>query len=179
MSLGPLTVDLPSRIWRSGGMLIFWKAAELPRSCVRCNAPTENTVRRRVSWHHPGLYLLLVNVVIYIVAALAARKTADLLVPVCDRHQRRRRWALIVGWLVGLSGLVACFVGLGLDSVPVALLGLYAFCGAAVHAVVGSRLFTVVHVDEHLVRLRGVDPAWLRDVPPWDVDPEVTPPAES
>ena len=53
-------------LWRDGKLLLIRKGAELPDRCLKCNEPAEGyRLKRTLSWHPPGWYLLvLLNLII-------------------------------------------------------------------------------------------------------------------
>jgi hypothetical protein len=99
----------PIALHREGDALVVpVLGAVLPKRCVRCNAPAEHRLKRRLFWHPPGWFLLiLVSVLVYAIAALIVRKKAELYVHLCDRHHALRRIGIAVGWI----GSIACVVG--------------------------------------------------------------------
>jgi hypothetical protein len=177
MGLAAMTGDFfvvpaPAQLWRSGALAIFLKGAPLPPRCVRCNEPTRLMTKRRLHWHHPGLYLLLINILVYALVVLASRKSADVLIPLCMKHRAERRRALLAAWIGCPTGIAVCVYGMAVDNVAAGLAGLYTVLAAAVFGAVGARILSVVHIDAHLVRVRGLDPSWLRELPSWDAYPQ-------
>src|SRR5438105_2590529 len=56
------TSDSAPAVWRSRNLLVTRRETQLPRSrCVKCNAPSDGHVlKRKFSWHHPALSLMIV-----------------------------------------------------------------------------------------------------------------------
>src|SRR6185312_5268560 len=102
-------------VWREGDLLITSIGAEMPRRCVKCNGPADQpTKARKVYWHHPGLYLLvLFNVLVYAVVVTVVRKKVFVSAGLCKEHKQRRRIAMSAAWTGALSGIVLVFVGMG------------------------------------------------------------------
>src|SRR5882762_3300178 len=65
-------------IWRDSSTLVMTKDASLPDRCVKCNAPANGLrLKRRLAWHSPVLYLLIVlAVLIYVILAGILSKRA-------------------------------------------------------------------------------------------------------
>jgi hypothetical protein len=98
--------------------------AVLPKRCVRCNGAAEHRLKRRLYWHPPDYFLLiLISVVIYVIVALIVRKKAELHVHLCDRHHSLRHVGMAVGWVGSLACVVAAFALIG--SAPEAALLLF------------------------------------------------------
>ena len=101
-------------LWRERFLLVMDKTATLPVDrCIVCDAPaTGPPLRRKLSWHSPWWYLIvLVNLLFYAIAAMIVRKTVAVRVGLCDLHRtRRRRWIALAWSLIlvalGLLGLV-------------------------------------------------------------------------
>lgn len=104
---GVFAQPLGGGVWRSGDLLVLQKGAALPDRCVVCNAPAVVQWPKKLYWHHPGIYaLILLNILVYAVAAMLVRKKADLVIPLCGEHDQKRRRAVSISWLVGLGGLL-------------------------------------------------------------------------
>jgi hypothetical protein len=57
----PPAIGLPGAgVWREGSTLVMSKDALLPDRCVKCNAFTTGRLKRKLSWHPPAYYLLLI-----------------------------------------------------------------------------------------------------------------------
>lgn len=165
---GPQDADL----WRDGGVLVATKGAAFPARCVACDAPaTGRPLRRKLSWHAPWWYLLvLMSPLVYIVVALIVRHTATFDVGICDRHRFRRRMWIAVAWsLVPLAialpfvlsgfgdvGAVAAAVLLPLLLIVAGLIGIY-----------GARVIHPERIDARFARIRGACPGFLDGLPEW------------
>jgi Na+/proline symporter len=160
------------------------KDADLGDRCLKCNGPCEGRkLKRKLSWHPQGWYLLLLfNVLIYIIVAMIVRHTATIYVPLCDRHRRKRRRAIAVAWLVVLLCPVAMIAiaaselplksALGEETGSVVFTTLLmasfaALIGAIFYGVIGSQPVTASQIDKRFVRLRKVSPEVLASLPSW------------
>lgn len=127
---------------RDGKWVIVEAGSDLPPRCIICNAPAKGPIKRKkLYWHSPWLYLLiLVNILIYIIAGLIARKTFQVSPGLCEVHaaQYRRRMFLLVG--SGLTAMFAGFMLIGRDAavacfmLAILLLIISAFAGRKVYA---------------------------------------------
>jgi hypothetical protein len=162
-------------VWREGRLLVMAKGAPLPDRCLKCNAPALGwTLKRTLSWHAPGWYLLvLVHILIYIIVALCVRKTAKVALPLCPEHRRSRNWAIAVGWITALLGIGLFVAAVVSDkaslSPPFIVVGPLFFLFGLLYGVWRSRPAVTVRIDDRFVWLKNVYPAFLAELParPW------------
>ena len=78
-------------MWRDGANLVLLPGSAFPDRCIKCNDSAAPPARRyKLYWHSAWLYLLvLVNILIYLIVALAVRKRTEVEVGLCERHQRQ------------------------------------------------------------------------------------------
>jgi hypothetical protein len=155
-------------VWRDGKLLMMTKTATLPPRCTRCNAPTEDRLKRKLSWHAPGWYLLLpASVLIYVIVALIIRETATIEVGYCAVHRRKRRRAIAIGWLVALAGLVLALVATNFPrSEPLlVVIGILMMLVGLIYGVVGSQVVSPKRIDKRFVWLKQVSPDYLAELP--------------
>jgi len=155
-------------IWRDKSTLVMTKEALLPDRCVKCNEPAGERLKRKLTWHHPALYLtILISILVYAILAMVIRKTATVNVGLCDDHLSTRRRNLAITWILGIA-CVLCFpLAVMLDDgtpVFVALLLLFA---TAIYGVVTLRVVVPSKIDNHFVWLKGVNSDYLQEFPQW------------
>jgi hypothetical protein len=96
-----ITETASGKCRRDGKWVVVETGSDLPPRCIICNAAvTEPIKRRTVYWHTPWLYLLfLINVLVYVIAALIARKSFPVSPGLCKLHatKRMRRILSFVG----------------------------------------------------------------------------------
>jgi hypothetical protein len=108
----PKTGNSYSNTQAKGSHFVIPPGGLLPNRCVKCGAaPTEPWLELTFSWHHPGLFLLLISPILYLIISLIVAKKVTLAVPLCTVHKQIRKKRLWTGWLL----LIACI------PVPVAL----------------------------------------------------------
>lgn len=101
--------------------ILLWRYeaenAPLPPVCAKCGSPAETGVVKNLSWFPRWIYLLLlVNLIIFAIVALAMRKQARVPIPLCRRHLdlwTRFKWIAGTGWLVPAA--IAVLMCSGLD----------------------------------------------------------------
>lgn len=155
-------------IWRNKSILVMTKEALLPNRCIKCNAPADEQLKRKLTWHHPAVYLLIfASLLIYIVVALVVRKTATVNVGLCEEHSSLRRRNLLITWALGI-GSVLSFVTAGmLEDMTFVLIGAGLIFGCAIFGTVTLRVVVPRKIDNYFVWLKGIDGHFLQQFPEW------------
>jgi hypothetical protein len=151
-------------IWRDGEKsLVMLKSARLPDNCIKCGAPANGThLRKRLSWHHPALALLvLLNVLIYLIVALIVRKTVKMDIPLCEEHLRKHRTAVLVTWLVFLFAIGFFVLAIAAESGGSAFFGLILLLASAILAIFWAKIVNVRKIDDHYIWLTRLDDSFL------------------
>jgi hypothetical protein len=183
-SPGPYEVSFPAEVvpesvapnaglWRDGKLLVMHRQAALPDRCVKSNQPAHGRcLRRKLAWHHPAIYLLiLVAVLIYIIVAVALTKRATIFIGLSEEWFARRRRAILIAWGLVLSGIALMVAGVVyVDRFPPAAwliaLGPILFLVAAIWGIVRAQLVTPTRITNEHIWLKGVHPAFLAELPP-------------
>jgi hypothetical protein len=159
-------------VWSDGRYLIMWKDAELPDVCVKSNQPANGgRLRRSLSWHHPAVYLaIFAGLLIYVILALVLRKTATIHIGLSDEWFRRRRRAIAIGWITGLTGIGMMFGGIALlDRHDAAGLlvpaGLVVALFGAIFGLMQARMVAPIRITDEYVWLKGVHHDYLDALP--------------
>lgn len=163
-------------LWREGALLVVAKGAALPPACVKCGVPMQNVLHKKIGWHNPFVYLLLLaggpGVIIYIIVATVTRKTIVLDIPLCATHRAKRRNFIIAGWLAALLGIgaiaaeIAVGGGRNSDTLAFAIIGgiVFIFTGILV-GLLGARVLTPTKIDAHYAWLKGAGPQFMERLP--------------
>ena len=140
--------------------------AQLPPRCVKCNAPAIRPMKsRNFYWHHPGFYLLiLIGILIYVIAAAFARKTAQVAPGLCETHAKRRRMIILGAWIAALVGFVLIFSTDSLGGGALAL-GILLVLSSLIGGLVGARIMVASHISDRLARFRGCGREFLASLP--------------
>jgi hypothetical protein len=153
-------------VWREGKTLVMSKDASLPDHCVKCDAPAKFHLTRRMSWHHPALFLLLLLAwILYLILALVLRKQATVSLGLCEEHYQRRKKMLTVGWVMFAIGLVSPVLGFSTDYPGIALLGILLLLISIIWLSIVTRVVTVKKIDDHFVWLTGLNENYLARFP--------------
>lgn len=159
--------NLPT-IWRSSSQLVMTKNALLPTRCVKCNAPADELLKRKLTWHHPALYLLvLVSVLVYAIVAMVLRKTAIVNLGLCEDHSAARRQDIAVTWILGLMSLVGFAVAIVIGDANFVIVGGLLLLGTAFYGTIKLRVVSPAKIDDHFVWLKGVNAGYLQQFPEW------------
>jgi predicted Zn finger-like uncharacterized protein len=159
-------------VWRDGNRLVMSHDAQLPYVCIKTNLPADDWLRRKLYWHNPWLYLLvLVSIWIYVIVALIVRQKADIRVGLCRAQIVRRRWVIAGAWIAVLLGIVLCIGGLANSQPPnnsgwiVALAGLILLLAGAILGAVLARIVAPTRITKECVWIKGAHPEFLASLP--------------
>jgi hypothetical protein len=155
-------------VMRDGKVLVVPRDNDLPERCVKCNAPAHAPIRQRtVYWHHPAVYIaFFINIILYIILALAMRKTAKLSPGLCERHKRKRTLGLWVGWggFFVMTIVVLPLLGALMD-IGGMVIGILLILATVITGIVMSRIVYANHIDDRYVRLKGCGEPFLDTFP--------------
>lgn len=165
-------------VWRDGKLLVMDKTAELPDRCVKTNGSADHWLRRKLYWHHPAVFLVvLAGLLFYLILALVLRKSADIHIGLSQAALQRRRTAIIVGWLIGFGTIAMIYVGIANYSMTSPEFSMLIIIGSILTGLIGiivcnqiASCVTAAKIDIEYVWLRGVHPDYLDQLPPWSGD---------
>ena len=155
-------------VWQKNGVLIITREASLPDRCVKCNMPTAGSgVTRKLSWHHPVIYLaILGGALLYVILAVVLGKRATVLIGLCDDHRRKRRNGMLIGWLLFGGGFVGAILGIATDYIAFMIICLLLIPVGLVWLIIAARIVTVKKIDDRFVWLKGINREYLGMLPP-------------
>ena len=155
-------------VWRNNALLVMTKDASLPNRCIKCNAPSSELLKRKLQWHHPALYLLIVlSILVYFVVALVVRKTATVNVGLCQEHRESRRLSMIITVLLAFVAMLSCIAGLHFEIPILVLASIGLVLASAIYGTITIRVVAPTKIDEHYVWIKGVDGSYLQEFPEW------------
>lgn len=153
--------------WRKGKQVVVPVGRDLPCRCIKCNAPVAGVVKqRKVYWHHPGVYaLILINIILYALVALVVRKTVKIRPALCALHARKRRNGILLCWAFLLSGIAGLVGSAMLEGNMVLLtLAIILIIVAIIYSVL-LRLLVARKIDDQYAYLAGCSEAYLSSLP--------------
>jgi uncharacterized membrane protein len=155
-------------IWRNKKVLVMTKQALLPDRCVKCNAPADTKLKRKLTWHHPAIYILaFIGLLLYLIVALVTRKTAIVDVGLCRDHVAARKRDILITWALGLSFVLSWVVSAMMEDMTFLLIGIALMFATAIYGVLRVRIVAPNKIDDHFVWLTGVHPSYLQQLPEW------------
>lgn len=155
-------------VWRDKSTLVMSRDAQLPDRCVKCNIPTTGRLKRKLSWHHPALFLIiLVALLIYLIIAMVLRKSATIEIGLCDEHQAKRRRNIMIAWGLAAFGAFGLFMGAAMEEGAYAFIGFLALVAAVIFAIVAVRIVVPAKIDDKFVWIKGVNKDYLNELPQW------------
>ncbi len=151
--------------WHRGKLLVVGHNTQLPARCVKCNAPTEQPLKRmRLSWYSPVAYLgLLLGLLPFAIIAVITQKKMTIHIGICDYHRYQRR----MGILVGVSGTflgIGLFIGGGLADIALAVPGILVILGSLVICMRKTRIVWPKRIDKQFAKLHGACPEYLAEL---------------
>jgi hypothetical protein len=166
-----------ANVWRQNGRLVMRQGAVLPLVCVKSNQPTDRKLRRQLAWHAPMVYLvLLLNLLIYIVAAMVATKRATIHVGLSDEWFAIRRRRILLAWFCFIAGVVLVVMGLSNlpdgranQSMPLLFhlfwVGLLMILFGVFYGMISARLVVAAKITKEYIWLKGCHPDFLDRFP--------------
>jgi len=153
---------------RDGKWIVMPVGGDLPPRCVKCNATAdEPTKQRKVQWHHPAIYLvLLFNIIVYAIVAAIVSKRIKVSPGLCEQHKARRRNAILYAWL-GIVGSIVLPIVFGSEEYAGEWIFfcIVLFLGSCVMGIVRSRVLYAKKIDDYSARLGGAGPQFLDSLP--------------
>lgn len=170
----PMPMSPFAGLWRQGNVLVMHKLAPLPEICLLSNEKATRRLRRKMYWHHPAIYVvLLISPLIYIVVAAILQKNATLQIGLNEEWFARRRTRMLIAWGIALLGL-ALFVGgiafsdsLGDATALVIVAAIVLFFGGLIFGLIACRLVTPSRITDEYVWVNGVHPDFLNRLEHW------------
>ena len=165
-------------LWRKGSLLVMHKGGALPPRCVKSNTPTKRSLKRKLTWHHPAVFIaLLFNLLIYVILAIVLSKRATIHIGLSDAWFAKRRRAMLIAWTIVLTsiGMFAAAIAASdryETAAPlVAIASPLVFIAGAIYGLLAARMVAPTRITDDYVWLKGVCPQFLEPLPEWPYAP--------
>lgn len=170
-------VDEAPDIYRCGNKLVVRIGTPLPSICVKTNQPADCTLRRKLSWHPPAVFLaLLLGLVPYVIIAVCVSRKATLDVPISAATRSKRRTWIGIGLVTLFAGIALIFFGISISSNStrsgdttggyMALVGgILLFLDLFLAVYVSNMIVQPTRIDHEFVWLKGVSKDYLDGLP--------------
>lgn len=133
-SVETTTTDNAGNIWRKSSSVVVTSETIWPKRCVKCNVPTDKSIKRTLVYVNPWIYLsVLVSILITLILVLIFQKKFKMAIPICEKHIAYRKRVIMVNWLLFLVVILGVWITaadisqLGLVVSTVTLLGMVIF----------------------------------------------------
>jgi hypothetical protein len=144
------------------------RQALLPDRCIKCNEPAERKLKRKLSWHHPAIYLLVFGgALFYVLLAMVMRKTATIEVGLCENHSAMRQRDIAFTWALGLLALGSFFFAVQFEHMTFVGIGILLILATAIYGIVRVKVVTPTKIDERFIWLKGCTGDYLTAFPEW------------
>ncbi|MEO8434162.1 MAG: zinc finger Ran-binding domain-containing protein [Pyrinomonadaceae bacterium] len=156
-------------VWHDRSILVFTRDAMLPDRCVKCNSFVDGSrLRKKLSWHHPAIYLLiLAGLLVYAIVAMVLSKRATVELGICEDHRRKRRYGMMIGWMLFLGGIMGAILGIAYDYIGIMTIGFLLIPVGLVWLILAARFVNVKKIDDRFVWLKGINREYLATLPAW------------
>jgi hypothetical protein len=162
-------------VWRDGDLLVVRDKTSLPDRCVKCNDSSDvRRLKRRMSWHSPMLYLLiLLNLILYAIVAIAVQKKGRVEFALCPQHLRQRRIAIAVGWFGALAFVAMLVIAFSadprrrplMDTTGFWILGAFAVLATSlIFAIIRSQPLKATRIGNGVLWLKGAGLPFLNSI---------------
>jgi hypothetical protein len=159
----PESDPAPRRTKAVGSHFIIPPGGWLPNRCVKCGfPPSEPWLDLTFRWHHPGLYLLLISPILYLIVAAIVTKRVELQVPLCAVHKAIRKKRLWTGSLLLLACIplpvaMAAYIGNDAAVTVAAWFGIALFLGG-IGFLLAARPIRAAHIGPTSAEFSGACP---------------------
>jgi hypothetical protein len=165
----------PQGLWRQDNLLVMPVGGQLPPKCVKSNVPTEEFLKRNLTWYPPWIAAtILIAWPVFLILVLILQKKATVFIGLTPEWKTKRIIRMLVAWGLVLLGFAVFIGGLALLNGPLEQVGgtlmamsPFAIFGGALYGLFACRMVYPKKIDDRFIWLKGVCPAYLADLPPW------------
>lgn len=153
-------------VYAEGNVVVLRMGCDLPERCVVCNSRDRVRMsRKRLTWHHPAWYLLiLINLILYVIVALVIRRSTRIQVGLCEEHRKQRQSRILAGCGVVFLGVLTSVSQFEQGGLMLALAIGFTIL-AAIFTLYLAQTVYAQRIDREWVRLKGAGSAFLDGLP--------------
>lgn len=157
-------IGMADKIWRRASSVVMTADTPWPKRCIKCNAPTDKTIKRTLTYINPWIYLsILVSFLITFVLVLIFQKKFRMEIPVCEKHIVYRKRVILVNWALFLVMLA----GIWVTATDISQLGAVVSVLALLVMIIfgfSNRLAIVSKYKEPYIYVRGAKSRFLKSL---------------
>ncbi|MBN1908982.1 MAG: hypothetical protein JW818_04520 [Pirellulales bacterium] len=153
--------------WVDGKLLVVQSGERLPPICIKTNQPLseQDMVTKTLYWCSPLLLLLiLINLIIFLIVYMIARKQCILTIGLHPSVRSRRRWTVLVKVLVVVGLFFAMLFAAAADSDSLIIVFLILFFVALIIACLGNSPVSIAKYRDGMFWIRGCCPEYLAEI---------------
>jgi hypothetical protein len=161
-------------LWRDGSQLVILNGAPLPPKCIKTNQPTDQFLKRNLTWYPPWIaFTLLFAWPVFVILALVMQKKSTVYLGLTPQWMRRRRSRVLTTWALVFGGIGLFAVGVvNVNQFETAggigmMSGMVMLLSSAIYGVAYARLVVPAKIDDRFTWLKGVCREYLADLPQW------------
>lgn len=142
---------------RVGDVLIVSKGATLPLNiCIATGQASDGVpVTKKLQWANPLIALtILINLLVYFIVYLIARKTGELTYAFSPEFRKRRMYGILLAVVGPILSIVLMGVGFGNNMEGLGLLGLLGIVGTLIAGALMSQPFRIKKIDDNFIHLK-------------------------
>jgi Na+/melibiose symporter-like transporter len=152
-----------------GSCLLVPRDYTFPPICLKTGETEELTkpITRKLTWYHPAwAFLLLINLIVFIIVVLCVQKTGKVTFYLTDNQRRQHRRRLLITWLVFLACVPMIFLAVRFEDYAAyaIIAAVVAVLTSLIMAATWARLIAPRRIDQQSIHFSFKDPAVLQRV---------------
>jgi hypothetical protein len=140
-----------SGISRKGRYIVLDPKLEWPSRCFKCNQATNFKKDLKLTYINPWIYSsILITILLTVLLTLIFRKRFNVELPLCERHEKKRKNFLIFQWTMVALMIVGIVVGGFTNSDILLLLSGLIFLTILISAIFGRLAYAARYKNEKI-----------------------------
>lgn len=160
---------LSSQVSILGSCLLVPRDYVFPPICLKTGETEELTkaITRKLAWYHPAwAFLLLINLIVFIIVVLCVQKTGRVTFYLSDKQRRQHRRRVLITWLVFLACVPMIFLAVQFEDYAnyAIIAAVVAVLASLIMAASWARLIAPRRIDQQWIHFHFKDPMVLQRV---------------